>query len=153
MPRIPAHLIGTFFGVGHIPIVPATWTSLVVAALFYLFQWDGLALQLTFVVATFVLGVPASTALENEYGEDPKQATIDEACGMGISLVMVPLTLPNVAAAFFLFRVFDVLKPPPARRFESMHGGWGIMLDDVMAGIYTRLAMVAVVWATARLGL
>lgn len=138
---------------GHIPVVPATWTSLVVAALFYLFQWDGLGFQVAFCVATLLLGVPASTALEREYGEDPKQATIDEACGMGISLVMVPLTLPNVAAAFFLFRFFDVIKPPPARRMEAFHGGWGIMLDDVFAGFYTRIAMVAVVWATARLGL
>lgn len=150
MSRLPAHLIGTFFGVGHIPVVPATWTSLVVALLFYALQFDSWIGQLIFVVLTFILGVPASTALEREYGEDPKQATIDEACGMAITLVAVPLTAVNVAAAFFLFRVFDIVKPPPARRFESLHGGFGIMLDDVMAGVYARICMVGVVWAAAR---
>jgi phosphatidylglycerophosphatase A len=146
MKRRFGHIFGTFFGVGFIPIVPATWTSLVVALLFFFVPIDGLGWQLAFVAFTVVLGVPACTALEEEFGEDPKQATMDEAAGMAITLLAVPLTPLNVMLGFVLFRVFDVLKPQPARAAEGLPGGWGIMTDDIIAGIYARLAMAAWLW-------
>ena len=136
-------IFGTFFGVGFIPIVPATWTSLVVAAIYYLVPAFGeMSVQVAFFVATLIIGIPACTALEKQYGEDPKQATIDEACGMAVAMIGVVPTLTNCLVAFFLFRVFDVLKPPPGRQLESLHGGTGVMLDDVAAGVYTRVAML-----------
>ena len=115
------------------PVIPATWTSLVVALLFLVVPLEPLGFQLPFL-------------LEEEFGDDPKQATMDEAAGMAVSLLAVPLTPLNVLAAFVLFRVFDVIKPPPARAAESLPGGWGIMADDVLAGIYARLAMVVWLW-------
>lgn len=145
MSRFLAHTVGTFFGVGHIPVIPATWTSLAVALVVYFTQLD-LVGQLVFLALSLVLGVPACTALEREYGKDPKQATVDEVAGQLITLLGVPLTPAVVGLAFFLFRIFDVLKPPPARRFESLPHGWGIMADDVMAGIYARLTLAVLLW-------
>jgi phosphatidylglycerophosphatase A len=151
MSRFFAHVVGTFLGVGHIPVIPATWTSLAVALLFLVVPIDGVLAQLGFVALALVLGVPAAGALERQYGKDPKQATIDEVAGMAITLVGVPLTARNVLAAFVLFRIFDVLKPPPARRLESLPGGWGIMADDVAAGIYARIVMQGVLWLLVRI--
>jgi len=146
-------IFGTFFGVGFIPVVPATWTSLVVAGLFYVVpQLHDPLWQTSFMIFTFVVGVPACTALEQKYGNDPKQATMDEACGMGIALLGVEMTLLNVAAAFFIFRFFDIVKPPPARQLEDLHGGLGIMLDDVAAGVYSRVAMLVFTIVMAALG-
>jgi phosphatidylglycerophosphatase A len=141
MKRILTHLFGTFAGVGHIPVVPATWTSLVVALLVYFIGpqdpwWQALA-----VVLFTVTGVPACGALEREYGEDPKQATMDEAAGMMLTLLAVPLTPITVGVGFVLFRVFDVFKPFPARRLEALPGGWGIMADDLAAGVWARAGM------------
>jgi phosphatidylglycerophosphatase A len=145
MQRLFAHTVGTFFGVGHIPIVPATWTSLAVALVVYFTQL-GLTGQLIFLTLALILGVPACTALEKQYGKDPKQATVDEVAGQIITLLGAPLTPLVVGLAFFLFRGFDVLKPPPARRFESLPRGWGVMADDVMAGIYARLTLAVLLW-------
>lgn len=142
-------VFGTFFGVGFIPIVPATWTSLVVAGIYYFVPAFGeIPVQVGFFLLTLVLGIPACSALEKQYGEDPKQATVDEACGMAVAMLGVAPTLANCAVAFFLFRFFDVVKPPPARRLEQLHGGAGVMLDDVAAGVYTRVAMLIFILAT-----
>ncbi len=146
MRRRFGHVLGTFFGVGFIPVIPATWTSLVVALLFLLIPIAELRWQLAFLAFTLITGVPACAALEEEFGEDPKQATMDEAAGMALTLIAVPLTPVNVAIGFVLFRVFDVLKPPPARAAEGLHGGWGIMTDDVVAGIYARIVMAGWLW-------
>ncbi len=146
MQRRFGHVFGTFFGVGFLPVVPATWTSLVVALLFLVVPLQDLSLQLAFLAFTLLTGVPACGILEREFGEDPPQATMDEAAGMAISLLAVPLTPLNVLVAFVLFRLFDVIKPPPARVAERLPGGWGIMADDVLAGIYARLAMVVWLW-------
>jgi phosphatidylglycerophosphatase A len=146
MRRRFGHILGTFFGVGFIPLIPATWTSLVVALIFLLAPIDELRWQFAFLAFTVITGVPACSALEEEFGEDPKQATMDEAAGMAITLIAVPLTPINVMMGFVLFRIFDVVKPPPARAAESLRGGWGIMTDDLIAGVYARLAMVAWLW-------
>ena len=146
MRRAFGHIFGTFFGVGFVPVVPATWTSLVVALLFLVVPLTELRFQLSFLAFTLILGVPACGFLEEEFGEDPKQATMDEAAGMAVSLLAVPLNPLNVLVAFVFFRVFDVVKPPPARAAESLPGGWGIMADDVLAGIYARLAMAVWLW-------
>jgi phosphatidylglycerophosphatase A len=129
------HVFGAVLGIGLIPVVPATWTSLAVALALWATQAP-VAWQIAALVLFLVTGVPACSGLERRYGEDPKQATADEAAGQIITLLALPLDLVTVMVGFFLFRLFDVVKPPPARRFEDFGGGWGIMADDVMAGIY-----------------
>jgi phosphatidylglycerophosphatase A len=135
------HLFGTFGGVGHIPVIPATWTSLVVALIYGFTGLSSLPIQLGLLVVFVATGVIACGGLEREYGEDPKQATMDEAAGMVITLMAVPMTWPVVLTGFFLFRVFDVIKLWPARRLEDLHGGWGIMADDLAAGVHARIVL------------
>jgi phosphatidylglycerophosphatase A len=144
MRRAFDEIFGTVLGLGHIPVIPATWTSLAVAALIYgLHQWfsAGIGLQIALLVLFVVTGVPACGGLERRYGEDPKQATADEAAGQTIALLGAPLDPVSVLVGFFFFRVFDVLKPWPARQLESLHGGMGIMADDLAAGVYARIVV------------
>jgi phosphatidylglycerophosphatase A len=146
MRRRLAHLVGTFFYVGFVPVVPATWTSLVVGLLYLLVPLQGWWLQGGFLVLCLLAGVPACTALEEDFGPDPKQATVDEAAGMAVSLLGVAPTPIHALLAFVLFRFFDVVKPWPGRRAEHLPGGWGVMADDVVAGLYTRAAMAVILW-------
>ena len=78
---------------------------------------------------------------------DPGPIVIDEVLGMLITLAWLPLSLTGVLVGFVLFRLYDVVKPYPARRFEDAPGGWGIMLDDAMAGVYGQVTMRLLVWA------
>ncbi len=145
-------VFGTVCGLGHIPVVPATWTSLAVAAVFWALQIDDPLVQLVLLVVFVVTGIPACSGLERRYGEDPKQATMDEAAGQTVTLLAVPLDPITVGVGFVLFRIFDVLKPAPARRLESLHGGLGIMADDLAAGVYARVVLqLWIVFVTPRL--
>ena len=72
---------------------------------------------------------------------DPQEVVIDEVVGMAVTLALVPLDLKTIGLGFLLFRIFDVAKPFPVRRFEKLPGGWGIVMDDVMAGIYANLCL------------
>jgi phosphatidylglycerophosphatase A len=83
--------------------------------------------------------------MEKVYGHDPGEVTIDEVLGMWISLMLLPKTIAVSGAAFFIFRILDIVKPYPARRFDSLHGGKGIMLDDVVSALYTNLLLQAAV--------
>lgn len=152
MRRAFDEIIGTVCGLGHIPVVPATWTSLATALLLWGLSaraGTGLGLQLALLAVFVVLGIPAAGGLERRYGEDPKQATVDEAAGQTVALLGLPLDPVTVALGFVLFRVFDVFKPWPARRLESLHGGLGIVADDLAAGVYARLVMQLWIWFAA----
>jgi len=72
---------------------------------------------------------------------------VDEAAGLMVTLIGVPIDVFSVIGAFFLFRAMDILKPPPARQAESLPGGWGIVLDDVIAGVFANLLLRAALWA------
>lgn len=149
MRRAFDEIIGTVCGLGHIPVVPATWTSLATAGLLYGLHVGfgaGLGVQLALLVFFVVLGIPASSGLERRYGEDPKQATVDEAAGQTLTLLGVPMDPATVLVGFVLFRIFDVFKPWPARRLESLHGGLGIVADDLAAGVYARVVLQLWVW-------
>jgi phosphatidylglycerophosphatase A len=88
-----------------------------------------------------ILGIPAAEVMEKWYGHDPAEVTIDEVVGMWISLFLLPKKIWVVLAAFVLFRILDIIKPPVSRRFDMMHGGVGIMMDDVIAGVYTNILL------------
>ena len=101
-------------------------------------------------VVAFFAGVAASARLAQRLGrKDPGAAVVDEVVGMWVSLLFLPFTPATAVAAFLLFRVLDVFKPYPARQFESLPGGWGIMTDDVMAGVYANLLLRAALRALA----
>lgn len=141
--------VATFGYVGFFPIAPGTAGSFAALGLYAAIRWfGGPGVELLAIVVVLVLGVWAATIAERVLGStDPGPVVIDEVLGMLLTLAWLPLSLAGVIAGFFLFRLFDIVKPYPARQLERAHGGWGIMLDDAMAGIYGQLALRGLVWA------
>jgi phosphatidylglycerophosphatase A len=84
--------------------------------------------------------------VEKEWGKDSSKVVVDEAAGMMISLLFVPVTLSYVATGFILFRLLDITKPLLIRRTESLPGGWGVMMDDMIAGLYTNVLLHTIMW-------
>ena len=84
--------------------------------------------------------------MERYWGKDPSKVVIDEVSGMAIGLLLLPVNVKYLFAAFILFRFFDIVKPLYIRKIEALPRGWGIMLDDVAAGIYTNVLLQAVLW-------
>ncbi len=149
-----AWTLATFFGTGYLRPGPGTWGS-AAGLLLWLAVAYGLHptrghLGLGTAIAALVLlliGIPASTRVVQEAGaEDPGFVVLDEVVGQWIALIGAT-TRPGLwLLAFVLFRFFDILKPPPARQFDRMHGGFGIMMDDVAAGVYALI----LVWVASR---
>ena len=145
--------IATLFGVGRFPIASGTVGSAATLPFALLLARLGvLPLILATVVVTLV-GIWAAGAAERHYGvKDPSPVVVDEAAGQMVALVLLPPVLAVGVASFFLFRLFDVLKPPPARQLERIPGGAGIVLDDVAAGIYANLVLRAALLLATREG-
>jgi phosphatidylglycerophosphatase A len=137
-----ALFVCTFGYLGYFPVAPGTLGSaagvLVYAALRY--ADAGPVADAVVIVILFVAGVWSGSVAERHFGRtDPGVGVIDEVTGMLITLFLVPPSPAAVIAAFAAFRALDVLKPFPARRLESLHGGLGMMADDCMAGVYANL--------------
>lgn len=109
----------------------------------YLTVWQQLAgLLILLALAVWSAQAMAEAHAQTTAGKiDPQEVVIDEVVGMAVTLAFVPLDLKTVGLGFLLFRIFDVAKPFPVRRFEKLRGGWGIVMDDVMAGIYANLSL------------
>jgi phosphatidylglycerophosphatase A len=148
-PRSPtwATLIATFFGIGRLHPGPGTWASATTVLL-----WAALANELNptrrtpvvvgLAVLVTLIGIPAATLVARASAiKDPQFVVIDEVAGQLIALIAVPLTWKTFVVGFILFRVFDILKPPPVRQLERLSEGTGIVLDDVAAGIYAFAVM------------
>src|SRR3954453_5396986 len=145
-----AILLATFFGAGYSPVAPGTAGSLAaigIAVLVQLPAWQyALLAALLFLPAVWAADVTARTLQK----KDPGLVVVDEVIGQWIALAGArSLTWETYLAAFLLFRLFDIWKPPPARQLESLPEGWGINADDVMAGIYAAI----VLWLAGRFGL
>ncbi|HUD70883.1 MAG TPA: phosphatidylglycerophosphatase A, partial [Dongiaceae bacterium] len=121
----------------------------VVAAALWLPLWAYLLLTLAVILA----GIWAAERTAARVGlKDPGLVVVDEAAGMLITLAGAPITRLSVAAGFVLFRIMDILKPFPARRLEALPGGFGIVVDDLFAGLYAAILLRALLWLVARLG-
>ena len=134
---------------GFFPFAPGTVGSAVGVVLWWGLRRAGasMAVEVAVVAALLVVGAVAATAAEGALGTtDPGPVVIDEVMGMGVPLIAAPLSWPTALLGFLLFRVFDIVKPPPARQLEKAHGGWGIMLDDLAAGVYAWAALQAALW-------
>jgi phosphatidylglycerophosphatase A len=153
-----AWLIATFFGAGLLKPGPGTYGSIAAVLLWYAGAHalhpspaalaTGTAIA---AIAATLIGIPAATIVARESGrKDPGHVVIDEVAGQLIALIGVPLdshTWPRAAISLILFRLFDILKPPPIRRLESLPAGTGIMLDDVAAGLFALLvAQLIHIW-------
>ncbi len=134
-------LITSFFYLGHFPVMPGTIGSLGALAVYYAIK-NNTALYIITTIAIFLTGMFLCAAAEKIYGKkDPKEVVIDEACGMMLSLIFLPYSIQIVVTGVLLFRIFDIIKPPPSRKMESLSGASGIMLDDIVAAIYTNIIL------------
>jgi phosphatidylglycerophosphatase A len=133
-------------------VAPATFASLIFVLIYLLVPGARILVHPVVVLATLVVAVPASTALEKKYGTDAHCIVIDEIVGMQLALTLAAPTTLGVWAAFVLFRVFDVFKPFPARRAEHLPRGYGIVADDMVAGVYARLSLIVLAWLFPGIG-
>ena len=140
-PSFLTRCIATGFFSGYSPVIPGTAGSLVGLLVYTIPGLENVVALASAVAVGFCIGVLTSRKMEQQYGEDPQIVVIDEVVGMWISLFMLQKTLMIGVCAFVLFRIYDTVKPPPARQLERYKHGWGIMLDDVAAGIYANLTV------------
>jgi len=137
-----AKIIATFFYVGLIPLGPGTFGTLAAIPLFYALSFTPLYLYLAITVLIVLISVWASTVAEEIFNKtDPGQVVADEVCGFLVTMILVPPTISNIFLGFLLFRFFDITKPYPVRKFEILPGGWGIVIDDVAAGVYACITL------------
>lgn len=154
--RFLAYTWATWFGSGFMPLAPGTAGSLASLPIVWFFALQGTVPLFLFVIFTFVSGVVVSNFVSKDKSDgDPQIVVIDEVCGQAITLLLIPVSELNpfslngwiiVFLSFGLFRLFDVWKPWPASYFDKkVHNGWGMMLDDVAAGIYAMICVSAIV--------
>jgi phosphatidylglycerophosphatase A len=138
-----AWAIGTFFGAGLLKPGPGTYGSVAAMLLWFgaanVFHPTPFALTIGTAIAALIatlIGIPAATIVARESGrEDPGHVVIDEVAGQLIALLFLPADWPHAILGLLLFRLFDILKPPPVRQLERLPAGTGIMMDDVAAGV------------------
>ena len=131
---------------GYFPIAPGTVGSAVGLLVYGVLFWSHApvvpAVEVLLILCLFAVGVWAATTAERYFGGiDPGPIVLDEVVGMLITLAFIPVGLSGALIGFVLFRIFDVIKPFPARRLEALHGGLGVMADDAMAAIYANLSL------------
>ena len=135
--NIVEKIIGSVFFTGYIPFASGTFGSLAALLIYLIPGFENPTIMLIGISFFTAVGIPIGTKFEKVYGKDPSQCTVDELVGMWIALLFVPKTLVNIIIAFFIWRFMDIIKPAPARQLEKLNGGFGIMIDDIVAGIYS----------------
>jgi phosphatidylglycerophosphatase A len=128
--------IGSGFFTGYIPFASGTWASLAALLIYWIPGFESYFIILPAIALSVILGIYLGSKFEILYGKDPAQCTIDEVAGMWISLLFLPKSLIISISAFFIWRALDIIKPFPARRLENLHGGLGVMMDDIVSSIY-----------------
>jgi phosphatidylglycerophosphatase A len=129
--------IATVGGVGWFPIAPGTAGSAVGVVIYLLTRGWSASAQVAVLLGITLVGIWAAGVAESELKkQDPGPVVIDEVAGQLLTLLLTGVGWKGAIAGFFIFRVFDIVKPFPARRLERLHGGFGIMADDLMAAVY-----------------
>jgi len=150
-------LLTSCFGLGWLPVAPGSWGSLPSAIIFglvYYFGGSGVlaaSLMVALIAAGSVVCVKFShVAVAATGNEDPNEVVADEIAGQALTFLAMPLLMADVsggqivsivALGYFLFRLFDTVKPWPSYRLEELPAGWGILADDIMAGVYAGIAL------------
>jgi len=144
--RFPATTLATLLGIGRAPLAPGTWASLAALPLAWgISALGGVALLAAWTLVAAALGIWACDIYARESGKhDPSECVIDELAGQWIACLAAPLSLPGYALAFVLFRLFDIWKPWPISAAERARGGVGVMLDDLVAGLFAAILVAAV---------
>lgn len=139
-----SRLTATFFGAGYAPKAPGTAGTFAALPLYFLLRKMTLPRYLMGIGILTLLGAASSARMEAQWGKDPSRVVIDEVVGFLIALVSRPKGIKEVFLAFVLFRLFDIIKPPPVSTMESLPGGVGIMADDMAAGALSALVLAGV---------
>lgn len=136
-------LIATCLGIGYLQKGAGTLAALACCLLWWALRFDKATpfQQALCMVVVFFSGVWVSSNVEKDWGHDSNRIVIDEWLGMGLALFLIPFSWVHFSAAFVLFRAFDIAKPLFIRRMEAAPGGWGVMLDDLLAGVYSNLLL------------
>jgi phosphatidylglycerophosphatase A len=140
-------MLSTLLGIGFIPIMPGTFGTMAAAALYllipdsWLWVFPNVAFFILALTALFFLGVWFTKKAEPTLGHDAGSIVWDEFVGYFVGVLFLPHSLLMAIYAFVIFRVFDIAKPFPINKSQSFPHGWGIMIDDVLAGIYTNVFM------------
>jgi phosphatidylglycerophosphatase A len=138
--------IGSGFYTGYSPVASGTVGSAAAILIYLIPGFENLYIIIPLTILFAGYGIYIGTKFEKEYGKDPAQCTVDEVVGTWISLIALPKILWVVISSFLLWRILDIIKPPPARNLEKLNGGLGIMIDDVISGLYTLLIMHLIVY-------
>ena len=133
--------LGSGFFTGYIPFVPGTFGSLAALLIYYIPGFEKPLIIFSAIIVFTFYGIYVGNKFDKIYGKDPRQCTIDEFVGMWISLLFLPKRIVISILAFIIWRAFDIVKPFPARNFEKLEGGLGIVIDDVVAGIYSLIVL------------
>jgi len=134
--------IVTGFYLGYLPIAPATFGCLISVVIWYFL----IAYRVAYIlvgITLFLLGVIISNNFTKIWGKDPRQIVIDEYASLLLPLYFTPRTIAPLVITLALFRIFDLTKPPPIKKLEQLPAGWGVMLDDLGAAIYTTAIILA----------
>ena len=131
--------LATCFKIGYLPIAPGTWGSLVAIIGWWLWlQYLDPLVFIVLIITIFIIGVFATNIIIDHTGEkDPSRVVIDEVAGQWLGLLMLPDGTLYIVGAFILFRFLDISKPWPIQQLEQFSKGWGVMLDDMLAGLLT----------------
>jgi phosphatidylglycerophosphatase A len=139
-----SYLISTFFYLGKLPKAPGTWGSLG-ALLVWSFIPESLFFRFILLSLTLIIGfIACGNTLKESDDPDPSFIVIDEVVGLWITLLFVPKTIFLFILGFLLFRLFDILKPSFIYSVQSLKGSWGVMLDDILAGVLSLLVLCGV---------
>ena len=144
---VTAKLISTCLGIGYIQKGAGTVAALAGCIAWYFIQVRGVAywISLAGILLLLLIGIWSASRVEKLWGHDSNRVVVDEWLGMWISLFMLPVHWKYLALSFVLFRFFDIVKPMYIRKAESLPSGWGVMADDLLAGIYSNILLQVVV--------
>ncbi|MEJ2105258.1 MAG: phosphatidylglycerophosphatase A, partial [Ignavibacteriaceae bacterium] len=131
---------------GYFPVASGTVGSLAALIIYLIPGFERLYIIIPSIAIFTFYGIYLGNKFENKYGKDPAECTVDEIVGTWISLIALPKTIGIIIIAFLLWRILDIIKPLPARNLEKLKGGLGIMIDDVISGIYTLIIMHLIVY-------
>jgi phosphatidylglycerophosphatase A len=140
----PYRFIATFFGTGYAPGAPGTAGTFATLPLYLAIRKLSLTRYLLVILLVTLAGILSAGRMEKLWGKDPSRVVIDEVAGTLVALVSRPSGLREILLGMALFRLFDILKPPPVSTLENLEGGVGIMADDLAAGVLSALALAAV---------
>jgi phosphatidylglycerophosphatase A len=129
--------IGSGFYTGFIPLASGTFASLAALAIYFIPNFEKPYIILPAIFIFIFWGIQIGTKFEALYGKDPAECTIDEVVGMWITLLFLPKNILVALIAFLVWRTLDIIKPFSARKSESLKGGVGIMMDDIISAIYS----------------